>query len=671
MRIHTLLMSMLLFATQVFGLTGQEGTQVGPGGTPTALRHEEICQRISAECFNMLKFLEMAELRTNKEEAIHALVAAFERQGYVPEPTTGEANIRAGTRTYPVTDYVKAWHFVSDTGGKWIDVILFRKTRAAEEFYLGIKRNKNRYYGSESPTCWVYHTWNDSENSDVGAVFIKQSIFVNIGTALPCPVPMEISLAEKYPDPEQVPDSLGTLLAHDGYRLSESERQTVLSHIKDATETLQAAIQLAITNLVAEEDLASIPKDGEDLFGFTVRNRVAAFMTMWFEVKYNFVFFDQVPDLDWDSVLHRYLPRVERAETEEEFIRLLSECMALLRDGHTGIEYRSGKVDFPNILVRPIEERAIIAELGENDELAQSGLQPGDEITHVDGRPVSVILEKDLYPYICASTSQGRDRKAFVKLLEGPRDRKVAIQVRRPGGEVREVTLTRRSDRSQTPWKTAPALQYRELPGNIIYVALNSFGSRDVIREFDKLFDKKLSEAEGLILDLCENGGGSSSIGYAIIGRLIDKPLPASRWRTRKYMPAFRAWGKEEEWHEGKHPQVEPRGRDSYLGPLVVLTGPGTISAAEDFLIPLHASRRATLVGQKTAGTTGQPLVVDLHGLATARICTKHDTYPDGREFVGIGIVPDVEVHPTQADVSVGRDAILEKGIEVLRSAPK
>ena len=54
-------------------------------------------------------------------------------------------------------------------------------------------------------------------------------------------------------------------------------------------------------------------------------------------------------------------------------------------------------------------------------------------------------------------------------------------------------------------------------------------------------------------------------------------------------------------------------------------------------------------------------------------ICTKWDSYPDGREFVGVGVIPDVPVYPTQREIADGlwadeNDPILEKGLEVLRS---
>ena len=48
-------------------------------------------------------------------------------------------------------------------------------------------------------------------------------------------------------------------------------------------------------------------------------------------------------------------------------------------------------------------------------------------------------------------------------------------------------------------------------------------------------------------------------------------------------------------------------------------------------------------------------------------MCTKRDTYPDGREFVGYGVKPDVTVEQTVDDYLAKRDVVLEKGIAVLK----
>lgn len=39
--------------------------------------------------------------------------------------------------------------------------------------------------------------------------------------------------------------------------------------------------------------------------------------------------------------------------------------------------------------------------------------------------------------------------------------------------------------------------------------------------------------------------------------------------------------------------------------------------------------------------------IVLIPGVAYANICSKHDVAPDGTEFVGIGIKPDIEISET------------------------
>ena len=66
-----------------------------------------------------------------------------------------------------------------------------------------------------------------------------------------------------------------------------------------------------------------------------------------------------------------------------------------------------------------------------------------------------------------------------------------------------------------------------------------------------------------------------------------------------------------------------------------------------------------------------QPFFFDLPYGGEARICTKKDTYPDGKEFVGIGIKPDIEVSKSLSDYLENNDPVLEKAIEFLKDKNK
>ena len=412
--------------------------------------------------------------------------------------------------------------------------------------------------------------------------------------------------------------------------------------------------------------------DPELIFGrLTAEQRIEAFTRLWSEVKYNFSNFDLVPELNWDNVLSEYLPKVMAEQSNDEYFLLLRECIARLKDGHTSVGSSWGN-DLPDacpaLRIRSVSGKAIITEIVQTDEIKASGIKVGDEITHVDGRAVQELLEKDIYPYICASSPQGRDLKAYPRILQGPTGSTVSLSIKTLEGAVRKVSLTRKANGlALLPRRSRPSnFEYRDMGDGLVYVAINTFGNEGVVGAFNEKF-KEISKAKGLIIDVRKNGGGNSSNGDAIIRYLIEKPIPHTLWKTPQHIAAFKAWGRPKKWFEGEPRTIEPRQGDNYLGPIVILIGNETFSAAEDFVVPLHAAGRATIVGQKSRGSTGQPLQFSfLDGKIRGRVCTKRDTYPDGREFVGVGVIPDVEVHPTPKDIAAERDVVLEKGLEVL-----
>lgn len=60
-----------------------------------------------------------------------------------------------------------------------------------------------------------------------------------------------------------------------------------------------------------------------------------------------------------------------------------------------------------------------------------------------------------------------------------------------------------------------------------------------------------------------------------------------------------------------------------------------------------------------------------LPGGGNARVCTKKETYPDGREIVGVGIIPDIEVIPFLKDYINQNDVVLNKALEYIKEKIK
>lgn len=250
-------------------------------------------------------------------------------------------------------------------------------------------------------------------------------------------------------------------------------------------------------------------------------------------------------------------------------------------------------------------------------------------------------------------------------LLQGPPDSTMQTKWVDLQGKTLEVVLHRNAskNRAAMPAQRWERFEYRELPGQISYMALNDFGDEKIVSDFESKFQQAL-QAKAWILDLRSNGGGNSSIGYKILGRFLTAAAQGEAWRTHLYNPTFRAWEQPQSWYEGTPDAIELANSPRYSGPVYVLTSPSTCSAAEDFLIPLKIQKRAKLIGEPTCGSSGQPLFFSIYG-ADARVCTKWDRFPDGTEFVGVGVLPDVPANRTKKDVATGHDAILEAAIQL------
>ncbi len=76
-------------------------------------------------------------------------------------------------------------------------------------------------------------------------------------------------------------------------------------------------------------------------------------------------------------------------------------------------------------------------------------------------------------------------------------------------------------------------------------------------------------------------------------------------------------------------------------------------------------------MGEASGGSTGQPLSFPMPGGGTARVCAKRDSYPDGKEFVGVGVIPHVVVKQTVNGIRTGRDPVLDAAVQHLKAAAK
>lgn len=401
----------------------------------------------------------------------------------------------------------------------------------------------------------------------------------------------------------------------------------------------------------------------------TEDQRIAGLSRAWSEAKFNFVNFDLVPDLDWDAAYLAAMPKVRAAKTNEAYFHEMQAFYALLNDGHTSVFVQPEASDAwmarPGVDTLWLEERVIVRQVFD-PALQAAGLQPGWEIVEVDGLPVRDYVAKFVAPYISASTPQDRAARQYERFLfAGRLDAPVRATARDLQGKSHALVLPRMAQKPRT--EAAPNVapfEWKMLPGNVAWVALRSFGDDTAAIEYLKHFDE-IAKADAIVFDIRDNGGGNSSVGYTVLATIADKPFKTSAWRTRDYRPAYRAWKRGEGRYGEGAETIQPDAAHRFDKPVFVLTSARTYSAAEDFAVAFDTMQRGRIVGEATGGSTGQPLIIDLPGGVRARICTKRDTYSDGREFVGVGVQPQVVVHPTVTDFRAGRDTVLEAALKL------
>lgn len=170
-------------------------------------------------------------------------------------------------------------------------------------------------------------------------------------------------------------------------------------------------------------------------------------------------------------------------------------------------------------------------------------------------------------------------------------------------------------------------------------------------------------ELQGLIIDLRLSFGGDDIYGMAMAARLTDRDYTAAIVRAR-FDPVDR-----ERWTEGQPVTVRPAARPGFRGPVVVLIGPITMSAAEDFTLALMGrTPRATLIGESTQGVATEYLERRLPNGWSFTVPNAVWRTPGGDRFDALGIPPDVAA-PVFADddVAAGRDPGMAAALRILR----
>lgn len=183
------------------------------------------------------------------------------------------------------------------------------------------------------------------------------------------------------------------------------------------------------------------------------------------------------------------------------------------------------------------------------------------------------------------------------------------------------------------------------LDGGLLLLRFNQFDSGD-----DRWIRDEIRAMEGLrgvILDLRDNGGGRDDVLDRIAGLFTTRKALLIRLNGRRDI---------DETTRGAGP-------DAYQGPLAVIVGPDTASAAEILAFFLDESGRAYSVGERSAGTVTGGVDHDLPGGGRLTVAEYDIRTANGTRLEGNGFTPKYRVPSARKPT----DAALAKAVSLLR----
>ena len=320
------------------------------------------------------------------------------------------------------------------------------------------------------------------------------------------------------------------------------------------------------------------------------------------------------------------------AEPDEDgFYARLTELLELLDDDHTHTlspveremvrarEQGEARAGF-GIVVTPRGDERYVALVRPGTPAAEAGVLPGWKIHTIAGRPALLAS-----PPVVGRT----DRVVFLD------------------EEGREHAL------DLTAVLTPPIARFetRTLEGGVAYIRFDDF-DQTRYDQFKAEMQRLAGEPPpGLILDLRTNGGGQLNLEALTMSWFFTEDRDVVILKGRFI---------------DKRMHVDPAPQP-YLGPVVILTGPGSASAAELLAGVMREHGRVTIVGGTTRGAVTGTRAINLPDGGLLRVGMLVMTTPNRVTLEKVGVTPDIVVPDDWRAVREGRDPALEAALAAVR----
>ena len=241
-----------------------------------------------------------------------------------------------------------------------------------------------------------------------------------------------------------------------------------------------------------------------------------------------------------------------------------------------------------------------------------------------------------------------------------------------PGGQsIPTFTSSRFVNWDQTVWlqyaaqggwiQAKPNLGWAEFAG-VAYIAIGGWNSAQFsAADVDQILERFRGRSH-LIIDVRPNPGGDDQLARDVAARFTPVPV------TGEYLQ-FRNGPRHDDLTPETPRTIQPRGTWQFTGTVHVLAGRRSASSNETFVAFMREMPHVAVVGDTTAGSSGNPQFVDLVDGWRVGVPRWIVRTADRKVVEGAGIAPDLYVPLVAADFEAGRDPVLDYSVGFLREA--
>ena len=379
--------------------------------------------------------------------------------------------------------------------------------------------------------------------------------------------------------------------------------------------------------------------------------------------------------VDWRGVRAQLRPRAAAAGTTPELRAVITEMLGRLGQSHYGLipaevlDAVGGSADAGEGIeadvgaeVRIVGEEVLVWRVAADGTAARSGIAPGWALTHIDGQATAPRLRA------VGRVPEAQRRNARTSLLyhlnaelAGVTGSTVTLRLRDERGRDFTHTLARQRRPGEViQFGNLPAqlvqIHHERLPAPVGCVGLIRFNIWLVplARQIDRAVDA-VRTCNGIIVDLRGNPGGVAAMVTGVAGHFLADTVPLGFMRTRTGELRLKA-NPRRVTSDGT--AVEP-----FAGPLAVLIDEMTASTSEFFAAGLQGVGRARVFGTPSAGQALPAMTVRLPNRDVLMHVMADFTGPRAVRIEGRGVIPDVMVASTRADLLDRRDAPLARAL--------